>query len=90
MTMKRSTQASTVLTIRLGGDLHRSLAREARRRRSTKSELVRELLAAGLGEGGVPDHAQEARRQSLLVSRRRSERAALEFLEHAADTRGWE
>ena len=56
------------------------LAREARRRRSTKSELVRELLAAGLGEGGVPDLAQEARRQSLLVGRRRSERDALEFL----------
>jgi hypothetical protein len=84
--MKRSTQASTVQTIRLGGGLHRSLAREARRRRSTKSELVRELLAAGLGAVGVPDLAQ-ARRQSLLVGRRRSERDALEFLEHAADTR---
>ena len=79
-----------MLTIRIGGDLTRSLAREARRRRKTKSEVVREILAAGLGgEGKTFDLAAEARRQSLLVSRRRSERETLEFLEHAADTRGW-
>lgn len=82
--------ASSVLTIRLGSDLGRSLEREARRRRTTKSELVRELLAAGLGgEGGVAELAKEARRQSSLVSGRQSEREALAFLEHAADTRGW-
>jgi len=34
--------------------------------------------------------AREARRQSLLVSGRESERDALELIEHAADTRGWE
>jgi len=34
--------------------------------------------------------AREARRQSLLVSGRASERDALDFIEHAADTRGWE
>lgn len=80
-----------MLSIRIGHDLTRSLAREARRRRKTKSELAREILAAGLsGEGSTLDLAQEARRQSLLVSRRRSEREALEFVEHAADTRGWE
>jgi hypothetical protein len=89
--MKGSEEASTVLTIRIGADLTRSLAREARRRRTTKSELVRELLAAGLGgEGGTPDLVQEARRQSVLVSQRKSERKILDFLEHAADTRGWE
>jgi hypothetical protein len=32
---------------------------------------------------------REARRQSLLVSRRRSEKGALEFLAEVADTRGW-
>jgi hypothetical protein len=91
MTMKPSGDSSSILTIRIGSDLRRSLAREARRNRKTKSELVREILAAGLGsEAGVPDLAQEARRQSTLVSRRGSEREALEFLEHAADTRGWE
>jgi len=89
--MKRSGEPSNVLTIRIGSDLTRSLAREARRRRKTKSELVRELLAAGLGgERGIVDLAQEARRQSVLVSRRESEREALDFVAHAADTRGWE
>lgn len=91
MTMKRAGERSTVLTVRVGRDLDHSLEREARRRRRTKSELVRELLAAGLdGESRGLDLPQEARRQSLLVSRRRSELEALEFLEHAADTRGWE
>lgn len=89
--MKRSGEPSNVLTIRIGTDLARSLAREARRRGKTKSELVRDLLAADLGgKGGATDLAQEARRQSVLVSRRKSEGETLEFLEHAADTRGWE
>jgi len=82
---------STVLTIRVDSSLKRSLAREARRRHTTRSELVRELLTAGLGGArAVPDVVEEARRQSLLVSGRASERDALEFIEHAADTRGWE
>lgn len=79
-----------VLTIRIDANLTRSLAREARRRHKTKSEVAREILAAGLStEGGSLDLAQEARRQSLLVSRRRSERETLEFIEQAADTQGW-
>lgn len=83
-------KASAVLTIRIDADLTRSLAREASRRRKTKSAVVREILAAGLGvEGGELDIAQEASRQSLQVSRRRSEREALEFIEQAVDTRGW-
>jgi len=83
-------RASSVLTIRLDAELTRSLAREARRRRKTKSEVAREILVAGLGGGGGDlDLAQEARRQSLLVSRRRSERETLEFIEQSADTRGW-
>ena len=46
-------------------------------------------LAAGVGveEGNLI--AQEARHQSLLVSRRGSEKEALEFIEHTADTQGW-
>jgi predicted transcriptional regulator len=88
--MTQPGRTSAVLTIRIGGDLTRSLTREARRRRKTKSEVVREILSAGLsGEDKAVDLAREARRQSLLVSRRRSEREALEFVEHAADTRGW-
>jgi len=88
--MSRAGKASAVLTIRVDAELTRSLAREARQRRKTKSEVAREILIEGLGGGGGDlDLAQEARRQSLLVSRRRSERETLEFIEHAADTRGW-
>jgi hypothetical protein len=90
MTVSRAEKTSVVLTVRIDAGLTRSLAREARRRRKTKSEVAREILAAGLGsEAGGCDVEQEARRQSLLVSRRRSERKALEFLEQTADTRGW-
>jgi len=89
--MPRSRRESTVLTIRVDSALKHSLAREARRRHTTNSELVRELLAAGLGdERGGSDLAKEARRQSILVSQRESERDGLDFIEHAADTRGWE
>ena len=78
-----------MLTIRMDPDLTRSLAREARRRRKTKSEVAREILAAGLGAEDGNLIAQEARRQSLLVSGRPSEREALEFIEQTADTQGW-
>jgi predicted transcriptional regulator len=88
--MSRPGRASAVLTIRIDADLSRSLTREARRRRKTKSEVAREILAAGLGgKGGDLDLVQEARSQSLLVSRRRSERDTLELIEETADTRGW-
>jgi metal-responsive CopG/Arc/MetJ family transcriptional regulator len=90
MTMSQQGPGSSVLTIRLGAELSRALEGTARRRRTTKSELVRRVLTAALAEeDGVPDLAEEARRQSLLVSDRESERETLEFLEHAADTRGW-
>jgi predicted transcriptional regulator len=90
MTMSEIGKTSAVLTLRVDADITRSLEREARRRRKTKSEVAREILAAGLGleEGNLV--AQEARRQSLLVSQRRSEKDALEFVEQIADTRGWE
>ncbi|HVF59420.1 MAG TPA: hypothetical protein VNJ70_06365 [Thermoanaerobaculia bacterium] len=79
-----------MLTIRINDDLKRALAREALRRRKTMSEVAREILTAGLSsEGSVLDPTQEARRQSLLVSRRGSEREALEVIEQTADTRGW-
>jgi hypothetical protein len=89
MTMSRAEKANAVLTLRIDADLTRSLAREARRRRKTKSEVAREILAAGLAAEGGNLLAQEARRQSLLVSRRRSERETLEFIAQTADTQGW-
>jgi hypothetical protein len=83
--------AGTILTVRIPPALERSLERAARRRRTSKSELARELLAAGLAaETPRADFAAEARRQSLLVSRRRSERDALDLVQEVADTRGWE
>jgi metal-responsive CopG/Arc/MetJ family transcriptional regulator len=78
------------LTVRISADLGRSVAREARRRQKSRSEVVREILAAALG--GDRDRRgceEEARRQSLLVSRRPSEREALELIEGAADAEGW-
>lgn len=37
-----------------------------------------------------PGFAEEARRQSLLVSRSADEKEALDFIEAAADTEGWQ
>lgn len=82
--MARPKSDSTVLTIRVPAALDRRLTREARRRRQTRSEVARAILGAELGGGGT-DIAADARRQSLLVRRRRSEREALDFLLHVAD-----
>lgn len=86
--MAKPRPVSTVVTLRVTPELSRLLTREARRQRKTRSTLAREILQLQL-TGIEPDHAAEARRQSLLVSRRRSDRDALVFVEHAADTRGW-
>jgi hypothetical protein len=52
--------------------------------------VVREILEGFLeGRGAPTAEAEEARRQSLLVSRRRSERESLEFIDRAIDRRGW-
>lgn len=87
--MSRSKTESTVLTIRVPGTLDRRLTREARRRRQTRSEVARAILQERLQDADEPDIAAEARRQSLLVRRRRSERDALAFAVRAADLRGW-
>jgi len=81
--MARPKNESTVLTIRVPAPLDRQLAKEARRRRMTRSEVARSILESGLGRR--VDLASEARRQSRLVSRRRSERDALAFTVAAAD-----
>ena len=58
--------------------------------KKTKSALLRDALLQVFAGGPSPgDPAREARRQSLLVSRRASELEAIDFIEHAADTRGW-
>jgi hypothetical protein len=81
---------SAVVTIRVPVELDRRIAREARRRRRPKSALVRDALQVAFGDALPPDDpAREARRQSLLVSGRDSEREALEFVEASADQKGW-
>jgi predicted transcriptional regulator len=81
---------STVLTLRVPPDLDRRIELAARRRRRTKSGLLRDALQSAFG-AAVPeeDPAREARRQSLLVSGRASERDALDFIERTADDQGW-
>jgi predicted transcriptional regulator len=87
--MSRS-ERSAVLTLRVPPDLDRRIEREARRRRRSKSAVLREALQSAFSGGPPPDDpAREARRQSLLVSGRASEREALDFLEHATDDQGW-
>jgi len=78
-----------VVTLRVSRDLDRAIAREARRLRRTRSALLREILERALEGGAGTDPAAEARRQSLLVSRRTSEREVVEFVERVADRRGW-
>jgi hypothetical protein len=87
--MPRSSGESVVVTIRIPAALERRLAREASRSRRTRSETARALLEKALADQPADDPAAEARRQSLLASRRRSERKALEFIAAAADLTGW-
>jgi predicted transcriptional regulator len=89
MPQKPSAGATTVLTIRVPRDLDRRLAREARRRRRTRSHLAREILQAGLEGHGAEDPAVEARRQSLRATERPSEHEAMEFVAAAADLKDW-
>jgi hypothetical protein len=51
---------------------------------------MREALQSAFGGDPPPeDPAREARRQSLLVSGRASEREVLDFIDHVADEEGW-
>lgn len=86
--MARAKTESAVLTLRVPAALDRRLTREARRRRKTRSDVARAMLEAGLGAGDPGIHA-EAARQSILVSRRRSERDALRFVVSVADPAAW-
>jgi hypothetical protein len=81
--------ASAVLTLRVPEALNKGLAREARRRRRTKSQVARDILASALEARPGDDPEQEARRQSLLVSGRDSEKDTLGFISQVADRRGW-
>ncbi len=87
--MPRPKTDSTVLTLRVPAKVHRYLTREARRRRATRSDIARRILQERVEGSSEPDVLAEARRQSLLVSKRRSERDVLAFVDTVADRRGW-
>ena len=87
--MPRGDGATEILTIRVSRDLARRLDGEARRQRRTRSDVARAALAQGLGHP-EEDPLAEARRQSLLVRRKASEREALRFVTDTADLKGWE
>jgi predicted transcriptional regulator len=87
---KGGADPSTVLTIRVPGDLGRRLSRAARASRRTRSATARALLESALAGASSEDPAGEARRQSLLASDRASEHDVLEFIAAAADLRGWQ
>jgi predicted transcriptional regulator len=78
------------MTLRVPREVERRVGQEARRRKRTKSAVLRELIEEAFA-GAVPpeDPAAEARRQSLLVSGRESEKDSLQFIEGTADVRGW-
>lgn len=81
---------STVLTLRVPLALDRRIEQQARQKRRSKSSILRDVLQSTFGEGPPPvDPAREARRQSLLVSGRKSEREAIAFIEGLRDERGW-
>jgi hypothetical protein len=81
---------SSLLTLRIDSRMASSLSREARRRSTTRSEVVRSILASALQkESAVDPIAEEARRQSLLVQTLRSEKDALDFTAAAADLWDW-
>jgi len=83
-------ERSKVLTVRVTTALDRRIQQEAERKRQTRSAVLRDALQRAFGEG--PDHkdqAQEAHRQSLLVSDRASERDSNAFISSRADTRRW-
>lgn len=86
--MPKPSTPSAVLTIRVPRELDRHLTREARRRRTTRSEVAREILEASL-RGSADDPRAEARRQSLLASAHGGESDALRFATELADLRGW-
>jgi len=87
--MPRSNASTVVLTIRVSRQMSRQLTQEARRQRRPRSVVARAILAEGLGDA-TDDPLAEARRQSLLVRRRESERDALRFIADFADLKGWE
>jgi predicted transcriptional regulator len=88
--MPRTSDHSSILTIRVPRALAQKLAREARRQRRTRSAVARDLIVASLDTRAEGDLAAEARRQSLRARQHRAEPKALQLIAEVADLRGWE
>ena len=71
--------------IRLEDELDHKLAAIAKQRGLIKSDLVRKAIRRFLNENEL---VSEARHQSLLVTDRKGEQEALEYIEHTADLDG--
>ena len=82
--MARPDNSTKVLAIPVSRETSRRLTQEARCQRRPRSAVARDILAGGLGDA-PPDPFDEARRQSLLVRRRDSEREAVRFIADFAD-----
>ena len=80
--------SSEAIVIRMSKHAVQRLDAAARARGVKRSEFVRGILESNLNE--TMDLAEEARRQSLLISRRESERDAMDFIASAMSTDGWE
>lgn len=82
-------KSEDVLTIRVPREISRKLAREARRRRESRSAVARSILVQGLSGDSKADPDLEARRQSSLVREHESEYEVLRFISEVADLKGW-
>jgi metal-responsive CopG/Arc/MetJ family transcriptional regulator len=78
---------SEVIVIRMSKQAVQRLDAAAHARGIKRSEFVRKVLESNLTD--AIDIEEEARRQSLLVGRRESEKDALDFLENSMSTDGW-
>jgi len=87
--MPKPDASTAVITIRVPQAVSRRLTSAARRQRRSRSAVARAILTEGLG-GESEDPLAEARRQSLLVRRRASEREAIRFITDFADLKGWQ
>ena len=82
------TAESQALVVRLSRKTMTRVDRAAKARGLKRSEFVRQVLESSIDAGG--DIAAEARRQSLLVSRSKSEQEYAKFLAAVTSTEGWQ
>lgn len=80
--------ASEVVVVRMSKQSLQRLDAAAHSRGIKRSELVRRVIEENLADS--TDLAEEARHQSLRVSRRKSERDAMDFIASTMATDGWE